>query len=229
MSQICHKAQLERVGAIYVLGQLIIWAEGQSPTLCHRARIERWPFRIYPPQYQVVSCVDEGVICPQMLTTYRAIQVFTVSQETFEAMNGVAIVHHRDGAKKVKVTAIELPKSQMEALTADREADGQGIPTPFGLASGDVPFPLLLSDLLETGKGENIRFLTRPDVSLHTATGYSDTFSFTEAFQDAVANLPPDTNPFPDKLVTVRVSNVGAQYGGIVGFNRMFVTVVAFY
>jgi hypothetical protein len=66
-------------------------------------------------------------------------------------------------------------------------------------------------------------------VKLHSATGYSESFSFTEAFQDAIANLPPDLNPFPDKLIEVTVTRVGANFGGIVGFNRMFVTVASFY
>lgn len=59
------------------------------------------------------------------------------------------------------------------------------------------------------------------------ATGYSDRFSFDEAFRDAVENLPPPDHEFPDQLTTVTVTNVGALFGGIVGFNKMFVSVKA--
>ncbi|HEY0429618.1 MAG TPA: hypothetical protein VGC76_17690 [Pyrinomonadaceae bacterium] len=61
------------------------------------------------------------------------------------------------------------------------------------------------------------------------AAGYSESFSFDEAFQNAVANLPPDDNDFPDKLTTVTVLSTGAEYGGIAGIRRMKVVVSAVY
>jgi hypothetical protein len=59
------------------------------------------------------------------------------------------------------------------------------------------------------------------------ATGYSDAYSFDEAFADAVRNLPPAEKPFPDQLTTIVVAAIGAEIGGIVGLNRMFVRVKA--
>lgn len=103
------------------------------------------------------------------------------------------------------------------------------MPFPFAAISGDVPFPFSLSELFETGRGEDIKFLTGSEVGLHTATGYSESFSFTEAFQNAIGNLPPDPDPFPDKLTNVTVVRVGANFGGIAGLSRMFVTVISFY
>src|SRR5436305_13001545 len=112
MNTTCNKTELSKSGAIYVPGQLIIWAKGTRPTRCHKARIERWPYRIYPPQYQVVACIDEGVICPQMVVPYTTAATCTVSQETLDAMGGIAVLHHRDGAEKVRVEVIMLSAEQ---------------------------------------------------------------------------------------------------------------------
>jgi hypothetical protein len=229
MSNTCLKTQQDKIGALYILGQLIIFAEGQKPTPCHKVRIEHWPFRIYPPQYQIVACIDEGVICPQMVVLYKASSFFSVSRETLDAMGGYAVVHHRDGVEKVQVNVIELPEKRTKLLAVKEAGGGGGMPSPFSASGGDVPFPFSLSELFETGRGEDIKFLNRNDVSLHTATGYSNSFSFTEAFQNAIENLPPDPDPFPDKLTNVTVVRVGGNFGGFAGLSRMYVTVVSFY
>lgn len=228
MAKVCHKAQQDRIGAAYVLGQLVIWATGQKPTVCHEVRIEQWPFRIYPPQYQIVACAEENVICPQMIGTYRAVTAFSVPRETLEAMGGYAVVHHRDGAERVPVVVIDRPREWTEERVSLAGAGG-GELAESGEAGGDVPFPFRLGDLFESGNADDINFLGRADVGLHTATGYSPSFSFTEAFQNAVSNLPPDQNPYPDKMTTVRVTGVGATYGGIAGHSRLYVTVASFY
>ena len=216
MNTTCNKTELSKSGAIYVLGQLIIWAKGTKPTPCHKARIERWPYRIYPPQYQVVACVDEGVICPQMVVPYATATSFAVPRETLDAMGGVAVLHHRDGSEKVPVEVIKLSGEQ--AKFAAEEGSGGGMPFPFSLAK-----------VIETGRSEDIQILSGDKVKLHTATGYSNSFSFTEAFQDAIANLPPDNNSYPDKLINVSVVQTGAEFGGIAGLNRMYVTVASNY
>jgi hypothetical protein len=216
MSTICTKAELTDAQAFYVLGQLIIRAKGTKPTPCHQVRVEHWPYRIYPPQYQVVACVDPGVICMQQIMPYTQVGVFSVSEETLEAMDGIAIVHHRDGDEKVPVTVIKLSKEKV-ALSAEGEREG-GLPYPFSVAK-----------LLETGRAEDLEIFSGGGVSLHTATGYSDSFSFTEAFQNAIANLPPDQNSYPDKLIKVTVVKTGGEFGGLPGLNRMFVTVASLY
>jgi hypothetical protein len=57
------------------------------------------------------------------------------------------------------------------------------------------------------------------------ATGYSDTFDFAEAFRDAIGKLPDRGYGIPDWLYTYEVTSIGAEIGGIVGFNRMYVRV----
>ena len=149
MGRTCSNAHLERSGAVYLLGQLVIWVEGQKPTRCHEIQVERWPIRIYPAQYQVVACIDDGVICPQMQVPYRRAATFSISHETLEAMGGVAILHHRDGTTKVPIKAIELPEDQTKLL---RETGGDGMPSPFAVGSSELPFPLSLS-----GSGDRTR------------------------------------------------------------------------
>src|SRR5436305_12959056 len=103
MNTTCNKTELSKSGAIYVPGQLIIWAKGTKPTPCHKAWIERWHYRIYPPQYQVVACVDEGVICPQMVVPNARATSFAAPRETLVANGGLAVVPNRAGCMKVPV------------------------------------------------------------------------------------------------------------------------------
>lgn len=64
---------------------------------------------------------------------------------------------------------------------------------------------------------------TFPPVGGTEAIGYSNAFDFTEAFRDAIAKIP--TMGIPDWLTTYTVLEVGAQIGGIAGFNHLFVRV----
>ncbi len=58
------------------------------------------------------------------------------------------------------------------------------------------------------------------------ATGSSESFSFDEAFANAVHNLPYDTTDvYPDKMTAVRVVEIYATYGGITGGAYLYVTV----
>jgi hypothetical protein len=57
------------------------------------------------------------------------------------------------------------------------------------------------------------------------ATGYSDAFDFAEAFREAIDHLPDQGAGIPDWLSTYVVVEVGAEIGGIAGFNRMYVRV----
>jgi|SRR5215204_6218864 len=57
------------------------------------------------------------------------------------------------------------------------------------------------------------------------ATGYSDTFDFAEAFRDAISHLPDQGAGIPDWLSRYVVVEIGAEIGGIVGYNRMCVRV----
>jgi len=57
------------------------------------------------------------------------------------------------------------------------------------------------------------------------ATGYSDAWDLAEAFRDAIRQLPDRGVGIPDWLYTYEVTSIGAEIGGIAGFNRMYVKV----
>jgi hypothetical protein len=57
-----------------------------------------------------------------------------------------------------------------------------------------------------------------------TAIGYSQSFSFEDAFSDAVRKLPAVPQPI-DGLTSVRVTGVGGEFGGIAGIQRLWVSV----
>jgi hypothetical protein len=57
------------------------------------------------------------------------------------------------------------------------------------------------------------------------ATGYSDAYSFEEAFEDARRQLPPVDPPHPDYMEYVRVLEIGSESGGLVPLNRLYVKV----
>lgn len=91
---------------------------------------------------------------------------------------------------------IEVVRSSRENL------GGGGFPGPFAE---------------EAGKSAAVRH--------DTVRGFSTNFSFDEAFHSAIANLPRHQSSHPDELEVVRVKEIGAEFGGILGFNHMFVEI----
>jgi hypothetical protein len=57
------------------------------------------------------------------------------------------------------------------------------------------------------------------------ATGFSASQSFDEAFARARANLPQLPPGVPDALEEIKVLEIGALFGGIAGFNHLFVRI----
>lgn len=57
------------------------------------------------------------------------------------------------------------------------------------------------------------------------ATGFSKNLSFDEAFANARANLPPVKSPVSDTLEQIQVVAIGGLFGGIAGFNDLFVRI----
>lgn len=55
--------------------------------------------------------------------------------------------------------------------------------------------------------------------------GYSERFSFDEAFKNAIDDLPEFIVPYPDYLDVIGLESICAEFGGIAGFSRMKVTV----
>lgn len=58
-----------------------------------------------------------------------------------------------------------------------------------------------------------------------TAIGYSEKMSFDEAFNNAIHNLPQTDPPYPDYLESIRVTDIGALFGGFPGVSKMYVKI----
>ena len=195
--KICQLAEVKRASAVYFFGRLLITVQGEKPNPCYTITIQKSPLTIYPPQYIARACVDTGKICPQVITPYRVSSLFI----------------------SARVERITLKTAGGDISVDVRQVAG---PDKFhasgaGEDHGQPSIRLTDSHEVEIGKS----------VQPREATGYSENFSFDEAFRDAVANLPPSEPPYPDELTTVTVTNIGALFGGFVGFNKMFVSVRA--
>ncbi len=83
----------------------------------------------------------------------------------------------------------------------------------------DSDVPLLGGRGVSPASGANL-----PTVS-GEAVGYSRNFDFAEALQDAMAKLPGPFSQIPDWLSTYTVVSIGAEVGGIAGFNHLVVRV----
>lgn len=57
------------------------------------------------------------------------------------------------------------------------------------------------------------------------ATGYSDDYDVGAAMKDAIDKLPARGGGIPDWLAQYRVVEIGAEIGGIAGFNRLYAKV----
>lgn len=208
MDPICDRAAKPHLGAVYVQNRLFITARGQKPTPCHTVEVRQSPLLIFPPQYEVRQCLPAGAKCIQRVVEYTATGMF-------HGLPGTHVtVHYEGGSEQVPVTTIDDP--------AGAPADAADLVAAKASDADTSLEPLRLGTLLETGDASGVRILAGERVE---ATGYSSKFSFDEAFQDAIGNLPPDRNPFPDKLTTVRVESIGAEFGGIAGLHRMVVRV----
>lgn len=58
-----------------------------------------------------------------------------------------------------------------------------------------------------------------------TAIGYSDEYSFEEAFRNALSQLPSPACTYPDQLTRTEVVRIGSETGGIAGLDRLYMVV----
>lgn len=125
-----------------------------------------------------------------------------------------------------------FPPQYSAVLTVDPLAICTDVVTPyrrtelFRLGGGDVE-----SITLHTAGGDMdvpVETLGAADAGAVSpepgeAVGYSRNWDLGEAMQDALAQLPGPEGP--DQLATYTVVEIGAQVGGIVGFNHLTVRV----
>lgn len=129
----------------------------------------------------------------------EVITPYSVAEPFLTGAQDTVRIHTRDGVKELKVQMTDDPK-----LSLGPTAGGTAMTMSLVPSSNDT---------------------ANNTAARREATGYSEAFDFGEAFRDAVRNLPPDQNNFPDKLSTVSVTSIGGVYGGFAGIAKMYVKV----
>jgi hypothetical protein len=106
------------------------------------------------------------------------------------------VVHHEGGELEVRVE--DAPDGAAAAQAAPAAARDARIANAYDPLTGD-------------------------ELPLNEAVGYSTSWDFGQAFQAAVAALPVQEPGTPDWLSHYEVVAVGAEIGGIAGFNHLWV------
>jgi len=76
----------------------------------------------------------------------------------------------------------------------------------------------------EAFSSENTSFMVGTTVRI-IERGYSNSYDLKEAIQDAMRKIPARGGDIADYLASYKVVNIGAEVGGIAGFNRLYVDV----
>jgi hypothetical protein len=138
------------------------------------------------------------------MVTPFAVQIQYHSKQTIEKVD----IIDAKGSHSVKVE-----QTSTEMLAVDAKGGGDALPWSTGEEGGKMP-----------PAAEDPRTLV---IRRWEATGYSTTFNFEEALRNAISSLPASPPPYPDALLAVQVTSIGAEMGGIAGLNRLVVQIVA--
>jgi hypothetical protein len=187
---------VSRVRAFYVFNHLIITVEGMKPSPGHKVGIEI--LLSFPPQYSVVTTPPEGIVI-WVMTPFRYVKAFS------ESYRPTIKVYVGDEPTEVNVERLDPSEEQSANLLQ------ANVTNTFSADRGD-PAPFRIKDLF--GDATPSIAIAEP----REATGYSDNFSIEEAFQNAIKNLPEPTETYPDQLFAVSISEIGALFGGFVGY-----------
>jgi hypothetical protein len=218
--------------AVYTQGKLLLAAAGMKPSPQHRVHFEPDAPFADPPCFVLRQCGGEGAPLVSVVVPYQVVTLFPVGSPPDEV-----VLRHADGEERVPVLVAADPTAltrrepvQLVRMAAARSTDGRPrIPAAFAeMLERDgeqvrtpMLWPMRLGPLFD-GRLE----LAQADP--RRATGYSDAFDFREAFLDALRSLPPDKRGCEDRLTTIHVTETGALLGGLGGFQRMFVSVLAY-
>jgi hypothetical protein len=184
-------------------GRLYIRAEVTVSATNYEADLERSLVLIFPPANVFLATQHSlDTIGLEVLTPRTVMSSFPQPGECPEKIR----ISAKTNAIEAEVFRVgELAPSSLTAFSSFTLSDS-GLPVPAG-GGGEIPSPLKALPIHED-----------------TATGYSIE-SFDDAFNNAVAKLPPTHLSIPDAWVTVDVTGSGAQYGGFAGMRRYFVSV----
>lgn len=178
---------------------LIIRATVLLPTPAYEARIITSPLDIYPPQYLVEARLDPNYhgAAPDVVVPLPVVGFFGYSDDQKDAD-----VHDADGGHLVRIQPWRI---------VDWVKSGGG---------GEIPHPIK-----ETMDSPTLAGSGKLEVTRDTATGYSASFSFDEAFRNAISALRKSEHPNPDVATRVSVVSIKGMMGGFMGLHGMFVTV----
>lgn len=195
--------KIDSARAIYDDGFLIIHAVIEVTATNYEPLLERSPILIFPPPNAFFAFERQTApLGGQMIIPKAVTQTFPQAGGKPDFITIAAKTNKID----VKVLDIDPLAPSTQVLLGVFKEGQEGSAVAAG--GGEVP----------SAHKEMVAFR---DV----ATGYSSTFSFEDAFEDAVRKLPP--NPAPvDSLTSVRVSGIGGEFGGIAGIRRMWVSVI---
>lgn len=201
MSQPAYSVDSAR--AVYNDGFVVIHAVISVTATNYEPFLERSPILIFPPSHDFYALekqtaeIGAQIILPKSVT------------QTFHTPGGKPqslTISAKSNKVEVKVDDMDPLAPSTQVLTGVFKEGQEGGAVALG-GGGEIPSP----------HKNTIAF---NDVG----TGYSRSFSFEEAFEDAVRKLPSAPNPI-DALTSVRVTGIGAEFGGIAGMHRLWVTI----
>lgn len=195
-------ATVKEARAYWVAGALTVQIAGETPDPCYFVDVERNLLQVEPPEF-VAKWRRTSEFCPEVLTPYEQQRIFSVAEKP-----ATVRLHHADGVLDVSVEGIAQRSEEFAAVDSVERisAPEQTVAEPSAVS----PQPRAM----DAGSFEG-----------EVATGYSKAWDFAEAFRNAIDNLPKDPEPaaFPDQLTTYEVVSVGAVFGGIAGFDDLWV------
>lgn len=210
-----RRDELADVGELYAFhtqGLHILLAQGHKPTPCHAVQIRQRPERILPPLFEVIWHRASDP-CIEVVTPYVAYEEFRIGPRQDSLR-----VYTFEGERDVPV--LDLPV--LGSVAAVRPSPGE--PSRLGsIVVSNAESPSSLRGLF--AGGERMQLALAP--ASREAVGYSDDFSFEEAFERAVAALPGAPTGCCYLFERVEVVYVGAEIGGFTNAHRMVVRVRA--
>lgn len=179
----------------------------------------------------------------RQLAQVKTAKAFQVGEYTVLVIAGEKPTpcHHVD----IELLPIRIfPPEFRATLTVDRSVSCADVVVPYERAEA-FPFSDLAGERLtiEAADGNVEVTVEKVEVDLTVATqepgasiedivgppavaiGYSDDYDVGAAIKDAIGKLPARGGGIPDWLVHYRVVEIGADIGGIAGFNRLYVKV----
>lgn len=193
----CRLATAKTIRAEYCNGMLAICVEGELFSSCYQVGIRRGLLAVEPPEFEIEQCQKSGVVCTQIKVPYKITRLFSIGP-----YRATIVIHDSRGIHQVSV--IHIQAAERVVLSAGGGGGG-----------GEIPSPFLIPPSMQSNAGSD------------KATGYSDNYSFEEAFVNAMRTLPSRQSQVADELFRIRIVEIGAEVGGFAGFNHMFVTVEA--